>query len=66
MEALLKISVDPKSVDALSKAILAILKSGQDQATMEAALQTLAKGTTIDGTSVSHSTFTGAGLDKDT
>lgn len=53
----IKISVDPKSVRVLEKAILKILKARVDNKTIRHALNTLSKSVAVNGNTVSGCYF---------
>lgn len=53
----IKLSVDPKSVRALEKAILKILKARVDNKTIRHALDTLSKSVSVNGNVVSGCRF---------
>ncbi len=57
LETGIKIGADKEAVKAVADAIQAILASGQDQATIQIALQTLERGVNVTGTVISDNTI---------
>ena len=56
---MLNIGATQQGIIKARETILAILKSGQDQATIQVALETLTKITNVNNTSVTNCNFTG-------
>ena len=57
MEAMIKITIDADSINAIEQAIVAILGSGQDQATLQKALDVFMQASRVTDTTISNNLF---------